>query len=107
MLENMNISIPFKDWDNVDTKIKEENQDKKFEDENDQKDDRSTRMTVHDFKTNFEAVKREMLGCYFITAIFMVIQLIPLWFTCKQDTQHIISKLLKALGFINCHLVRR
>ena len=104
VLENMNISIPFKDWDNVDTKIKEENQDTNFENEKDQKYDRSTRMTVHDFKTNFEAVKREMLGCYFITFIFMVVQLIPLWFTCKQDTKHIISKLLEALAFIKCHL---
>ena len=72
VLENMNISIPFRDWDYFE------------EGKNDEEDDEEAkRMTVNDFRESFKAVSLEMLGCYLITAIFLMIQLAPLWLTSK------------------------
>ena len=68
-MENINIPVPFRDWDHDDEE----------EDEEEPQDDLKTR--VEQYKRRYTRVEREMIGLYIINTAFMAIMMVPLWYT--------------------------
>ena len=64
ILENVNIPIPYKDWDYLREQQKP--------------------LSKEDFKKKFKSVMKEMVALYLTNFLFTIPLLIPLWFTSKS-----------------------